>query len=167
MVIAMTRSVAISSLRTEFNTFLFAPIGNNSNGMQVSVLSGLAQSDLDPWEEAAVLAQLPGKTAIERLALLIGKMPDRGWAYPDAASVATRLIALLPRQLVGSHEPPQSLVAMMNSRPWWVYVAIMSFVLGSQFMIASHQLPPKSDEAYVRTSATASPQMPPPNSLKK
>ena len=159
----MTRPVATPSLGNKFNAFLFAPIGNNSNGMQVSVLSGLAQSDLDPWEEAAVLAQLPGKTAIERLALLIGKMPDKGWAYPDAASVATRLVALLPRQLVA----PQSLGAMMNSRPWWVYVAIMSFVLGSQFMIASHQLPPKSDEASVRTSATASPQMPPPNSLKK
>jgi hypothetical protein len=46
-VIAMSRSVAISSLRSEFNAFLFATIGNNSKGMQVSVLSGLAQSDLE------------------------------------------------------------------------------------------------------------------------
>ena len=29
-----------SSLKSEFNVFLFAPIGKNSDGMQVSVLSG-------------------------------------------------------------------------------------------------------------------------------
>ena len=79
----MARPVAESSLKSEFNAFLFAPIGKNSDGMQVSVLSGLAQSELDPWAEAAELALLPVKNAVERLALLIGKMPDKGWAYPE------------------------------------------------------------------------------------
>ena len=45
----------------EFNDFLFAPIGEDGNGMLVSVLSGLARLDVDPWQEAAKLAQLPGK----------------------------------------------------------------------------------------------------------
>ena len=101
----MARPVAESSLRPEFSAVLFAPIGKNSDGMRVSVLSGLAQSELDPWAEAAELALLPRKAAIERLALLIGKMPDRGWAYPDVVAVATRLVALLPKQFSGSREP--------------------------------------------------------------
>jgi len=37
--------------------------------MLVSVLSGLARSDVDPWQEAATLAELPGETATQRLAI--------------------------------------------------------------------------------------------------
>ncbi|MEO8318712.1 MAG: hypothetical protein ABI561_10360 [Bradyrhizobium sp.] len=156
----MTRSVATSPLKPEFNAFLFAAIGKNNSGMQISVLSGLAQAELDPWQEAAELAQLPGKTAIERLALLIGKMPDKGWACPDTFSVATRLIALLPRQLAGSSAIPlQSVSDVMNSRPWLIYVVIMSFVLGSQFMIASHQPPTKAGD--VSASSAVAPQATP------
>ena len=149
----MTRMIAEPSLTPEFNVFLFAQIGRNSNGMQVSVLSGLAQSELDPWVEAAELAQLPGKSAVDRLAFLIGKMPNRGWAYPDAITVSTRLIALLPKRLAGSHEQPGRIFSgVMNSKPWWFYVALMSFVLGSQFILASHQSPPRADTASVNVS---------------
>ena len=68
---------------SEFNNFLFASIGEDRNGMLVSVLSGLARSDVDPWQEAAKLAQLPGETATRELAALIGALPDRASAYPD------------------------------------------------------------------------------------
>lgn len=160
----MARPVAEPSLKPEFNAFLFAPIGKNSNGLQVSVLSGLAQSELDPWAEAAELALLPGKSAIERLALLIGKMPDKGWAYPDAVAVATRLITLLPRQFPESRATPMpTFNGLMNSKPWWVYVAIMSFVLGSQFLIASHQIPQKTGNTEMNDSSGAAPQVPPSN----
>jgi hypothetical protein len=60
----------------EFNDFLFAPIGEDSNGMLVSVLSGLARLDVDSWQEAEKLAQLPGEIATQRLASLIGSYPD-------------------------------------------------------------------------------------------
>ena len=149
----MIREIAERSLTQEFNAFLFAQIGRNGNGMQVSVLSGLAQSELDPWVEAAELAQLPGKTAIDRLAVLIGKMPNKGWAYPDAITVSTRLIALLPKRLAGSHEQPGwTFSGVMNSKPWWFYVALMSFILVSQFILASHQSPPRADTAAVNVS---------------
>ena len=57
----MTRSVPVALPGSEFNDFLFAPIGEDRNGMSVSVLSGLARTDVDPWKEAASLAQLPGE----------------------------------------------------------------------------------------------------------
>lgn len=145
---------------SEFNAFLFAPIGEDSNGMLVSVLSGLARSDMDPWQEAEKLARLPGETATQRLAALIGALPDRVVLYPDSRAIAVRLIALLPRSFGsggmsrgGSH----STWAAMNSHPWWIYVVVMSFVLGSQFLIASRQLPAKPDSADVKVTSTISP----------
>ena len=159
----MGRPVAESSLKSEFNAFLFAPIGKNSDGMQVSVLSGLAQSELDPWAEATELALLPAMSAVERLAFLIGKMPNEGWAYPNPAAVAPRLIALLPKQFSGKASVP-TFGGLINSKPWWVYVAIMSFVLGSQFLIASHQVPQKTGTAETKESSSIAPQVPSLNS---
>src|SRR5664280_2787257 len=99
-------TVPMSIPGTEFNDFLFAPIGEDRNGMLVSVLSGLARSDVDPWQEAAKLAQLPGEAATKELAALIGALLDKAASYPDPRTIATRLIALLPRPL-GSNGGPQ------------------------------------------------------------
>ena len=147
--------------RSEFNDFLFAPIGEDKNGMLVSVLSGLARSDVDPWQEAAKLARLPGETATSELAALIGALPDRAASYPDPRTIAKRLIALLPHSL-GANEgsqqaPPHSAWAVMNSRPWWIYVVFMCFVLGTQFLIASHQLPAKPNNVEVKAANTTFP----------
>jgi hypothetical protein len=145
---------------SEFNDFLFAPIGEDGNGMLVSVLSGFARSDLDPWQEAAKLAALPGETATQRLISLIGALPDKVASYPDSRTIAARLVALLPRS-PGSSAVSQgashSAWAVMNSRPWWMYVVAMSFVLGSQFLIASHQLPAKPDDAKMKAASIISP----------
>jgi len=45
----MTRSATVSLQRSEFDDFLFAPIGDEKNGMLLSVISALARLDLDPW----------------------------------------------------------------------------------------------------------------------
>ena len=127
--------------------------------MLVSVLSGLARSDVDPWQEAAKLARLPGETATKELAALIGALPAGAASYPDPRAIATRLIALLPNPLGtngrSQQVPPQSAWAVMNSRPWWVYVVFMCFVLGTQFLIASHQLPTKPGNVEVKAPGTA------------
>ena len=70
-VVEMTHSASVSHLGSEFDDFLFAPIGEDRNGMLLSVLSALARLDVDPWQEAAQLAGLPGETATQRLASLI------------------------------------------------------------------------------------------------
>ena len=148
----------------EFNDFLFAPIGEDRNGMLVSVLSGLGRLDVDPWQEAAKLAQLPGETATQRLASLIGTLRDRDSSYLDPRAIATRLIALLPNRSDTKNQTrdtPHGISATINSRPWWVYVIFMSFVLGAQFMIASKQLPTKADSVQTERSSPVSPQIPP------
>jgi hypothetical protein len=167
----LTHSVPSSVLGSEFNNFLFAPIGEDRNGMLVSVLSGLVRSDVDPWQEAAKLAQLPGEAATQELAALIGALPTGAAPYSDPRTIAIRLIALLPRKGVKgvmSGVPPattQSAWTAMNSRPWWIYVLFMCFVMGSQFLIAIHQLPAKPGNAEVKAAAGAiSSPVPPPNS---
>ena len=74
--VEMTRSIMASQLGSEFDDFLFASIGDDGNGMLLSVLSALARLDVDPRQEAADLAQLPVATALERLTSLIAALPD-------------------------------------------------------------------------------------------
>jgi hypothetical protein len=164
LVAVMMRAAPACGLRPEFDTFLFASIGEDGNGMQLSVLSGLARSNLDPWQEAAKLAELPGKTAVERLTSLIETLPGKAWARPDARAVATRLIALLPRTLAGNvaaGQTPNSLGAMIRSRSWWVYVLLMVLVFGSQILIASQQPSPAAHQADVNVGDEVAPPQPP------
>ncbi|MGO9361207.1 MAG: hypothetical protein ACLP1D_26620 [Xanthobacteraceae bacterium] len=159
---AMTYAGSSSTLGSEFDSFLFASIGEDSNGMPVSVLSGLARSNLDPWQEAAQLSALPGPTAVERLTALIGALPGKAWTHAEAQAVATRLIALLPHALAahaGSGRPPQSLAAAIPFRPWWIYVAIVSLVLGSQMILANRMSAP-ADHAASNPAANVSPRPP-------
>src|SRR6185437_3014937 len=92
----MAHSAAISVLPPQFDDFLFASIGEDGNGMLLSVISAFARLDLDPWQEAAKLAQLPKATAVRRLAALIAKLPGLPLAQRDIATAAARLIAHLP-----------------------------------------------------------------------
>jgi hypothetical protein len=69
--------------------------------MTLSVLSALARLNVDPWEEAAGLSQLPKHTAAQKLASLIARLPSGGWAHGDCYAIADRLIELLPPP--GSH----------------------------------------------------------------
>ena len=68
--------------------------------MTLSVLSVLARQDVDPWQEAARLAQLPRDQAINSLASQIWKSKAQRWSPSEASILAVRLIELLP-----SHSP--------------------------------------------------------------
>jgi hypothetical protein len=93
----MTRSCSYSPLGSEYDDFLFAPIGVDRNGMLLSVVSLLGRMDLDPWEEAARLAGLSAQSAAQKLALFLRALPNpMPQLDPDGA--AARLIALLPRR---------------------------------------------------------------------
>ena len=92
----MTPATAISFFRPEFNDFLYASIGAETNDMPLSVLSALTRLNIDPWMEAAELSELPRDTATLRLASLIGRLPCGQGAQADAKAVAHRLIELLP-----------------------------------------------------------------------
>src|SRR4249920_1733336 len=89
-----------ATLRTDFDAFLFAPIGEDTNGMPLTLLSVLARLGIDPWEEAADLAHLALEPALQRLSSRLEAMPaGRPATAADTVNIATRLIALL-------HRPP-------------------------------------------------------------
>jgi len=87
---------AFSLLKSEFNDFLFAPIGEERNDTVLTVLSALARLGIDPWQEAARLAQLSAEMATRRLTSIISGLPNGRWAQSDAGAIAARLVELLP-----------------------------------------------------------------------
>ena len=116
----------------EFEKFLYAPIGQDNNGMQLSVLSALARQDVDPWEEAARLTQLPEEKAITQLVSLLGAFAHAPLDRPDSVTIATRLIALLPRRR--DHVLPSlNLLAQTPSARHPVVISSLLFAL--TFMI--------------------------------
>jgi hypothetical protein len=85
-----------SKLSATFNDFLFATVCEDRNEMPLSVISALARLDLDPWTEAAELARMPADGAAQRLSALLSGVVHDSPAQSDGATIAARLIALLP-----------------------------------------------------------------------
>jgi hypothetical protein len=93
-----TLPAAFSLLNSEFNDFLFAPVGNDEDYRPLSVLSALTRAGLDPWQQAARLRRLPRGAAIETLASMLAALPGRTCSIAETQDAASRLIALLPPQ---------------------------------------------------------------------
>jgi hypothetical protein len=80
----------------EMDSFLFAPVGGEVNGIPLSVLSALARLGLDPRAEAARLSRLTSDAAASQLGRLLARLPDRPWTAPDILRIAAKLVELLP-----------------------------------------------------------------------
>lgn len=83
-------------MNPEFDQFLFAPISEETNGMSTSVISALARLNIDPWQEAARLSELPKEGAAAALCQLIDRLPGDRREQSDTQKITTRLIGLLP-----------------------------------------------------------------------
>jgi hypothetical protein len=94
----MTLPTRFGLLNSEFNGFLYAPIGVETNDVQLSVLSGLTRLGIDPWAEAARLAVLPKAPASRALATTIARLGS--WNAAEVESIANHLVELLPRGIV-------------------------------------------------------------------
>jgi hypothetical protein len=93
-----------SYLTPEFDDFLFALINEDRDGTPLSVLSLFARLGLDPWEEAANLAQLPHASATKRLISLIASIPGSQMGSSDATAISNRLLAFLPNLNISASE---------------------------------------------------------------
>ena len=109
---------ALSSIGLEFQPFLYAQIGDDANGVPLSVLSALARQNIDPWEQAAHWSRLTQKSAIQELAALIATLPLGPSALPLGPSaqampdeIATQLIVLLPNMREPASRAPAAAVA--------------------------------------------------------
>jgi hypothetical protein len=165
----MTRSVWVTALGSEFDNFLFAPIAEEGNGMMLSVISALARLNLDPWQEANNLAELPGETATKRLAsLLIAALPEGPSTSRDPQTIAARLTALLPSRASANIARRKTLFGADATIKLRLGVAMFvffaAFMLASQWIVASHQQSAQLDNAPAQAASTVSPQLPLPNS---
>ncbi len=98
VVVEMTLATTTSARESRFDPFLYAAVREDPDGAPLTVLSVLARLDIDPWVEAARLAQLPGEAAARALAALISALPKGSATSQDSGTIAARLIALLPRR---------------------------------------------------------------------
>lgn len=93
----MATLAALGEQNPRFNPFLFASVGEDRNGTLVSVLSALARFGVDPWKEAATLADLPQNDAAERLDRMIIALTNIPVVIENHRGIAMRLIGLLPQ----------------------------------------------------------------------
>jgi hypothetical protein len=82
-------------LRTDLNDFLFAPIADDANGMPLTLLSALARLGIDPWAEAADLADQSRDSATKKLVALLSGVRNGPSPGADTETLAARLVALL------------------------------------------------------------------------
>src|ERR1700688_646152 len=92
----MTLPRAYAPMFPEFDAFLFASVGEEVNGVPLSVLSALVRLALDPREEAARLAHLTREAAVDQLARMIARLYDQRWSASEAWRIASGLVERLP-----------------------------------------------------------------------
>jgi hypothetical protein len=141
------------------NTFLFADVGIETNGMMLSVLSTFSRQGIDPWEEAATLSRLPSKAARDRLARLIAEMPESLWPMPVAASIAGRLISLLPAHAAAATKPASVLSRKRTGHLYRAITLVGAALVGLTLNVMSHHAPapPHGAGPVASLSAPASP----------
>ncbi len=133
----MTLRVEYSLGHSEYNAFLFASVGEEKRGMQLTVLSALTRLGFDAWDEAARLSGLPRDTATRELATTIGRLPEEDFKATEAERIAARLVGSLPRRSaptvpqmnIGERIAPATKKTRLRNLMAWGAVALAAFLL--------------------------------------
>lgn len=123
-----------------FDDFLFAYIADEESGQNLTVVSALARLDIDPWVEAARLAELPRESAIEELAAIIAGPSANSLQLLDPRSVAARLVLYLPKRragpgdsqphgVAGDREPRRGIAGFWHWLLIWITVVVVVYGL--------------------------------------
>jgi hypothetical protein len=129
----MALSARFSLLHSDLNDFLFAAVGEERNGVTLSVVSALTRLGLDPWEEAARLTPLPKARAAEALAPLIARLPIRRALSSDDLTISKRLVELLPAQKPARSQGRKRLGAGQK-KYWQAMVLLACLALGAAIL---------------------------------
>jgi hypothetical protein len=123
-----SRPLVVSN-ESSYDAFLEAPVGEQSNGMSVSVFSALARFGVDPRREAERLARLSTTAAAASLESMIDQVSGGHWIALDAKGAAKRTIALLPipraKILEASDGTPTGVVPSRRN-PVWLWIAAVA-----------------------------------------
>ena len=117
----------------EFDRFLFASVGEEIDGVPLSVLSALSRLGLDPRDEAARLSHLTKDAAAEQLAKMIARLSDRRWTLSEARRIAGGLIERLPPANTAGEldrfETSAETISGSNASPFSIYLALLTALL--------------------------------------
>jgi hypothetical protein len=147
-------------LGREFDDFLFAPIDEDRNGTTLSVLSVLARGGVDPWQETASLAGMPKDRATERLAVLIAATSAGAATGLSAATIAARVIALLPRSPVYKvAAAPAALfkTAAVTPSRLFIPLCLLALSLAGYLIFVAHPSPADGPNSAVTASKPSAP----------
>ena len=133
----MSNRPSVSSLSSRYDHFLFAPICDEANGMQLSVLSALARMDVDPWEEAARLAVMPRAIVEKILVSTLDRVLGKSWNPSETEVIAARLVQLLPHQGEGATIAPRETARVGTQRAYWL--VWLGFALAISLLSPRHQ----------------------------
>lgn len=131
----MALSPRFSLLHSDLNDFLFASVGEEQNGVTLTVVSGLTRLGLDPWEEAARLTPLPKPMAAEGLAKLIARLPIRRAQSLDDLAISRRLVELLPAQTAPLRARSATWSGQKNH--WWALILFASLALATAILAST------------------------------
>jgi hypothetical protein len=136
----MTSRLSFRPSRPDFDKFLFATVGEEINGIPLSVISALTRLGLDPWQEAGRLSSLSNREAVEQLARLIAELPDAPRPRGEARDIAVGLIGLLPRRDANRLSAPQLQTRPLFSTPLLPrpsYLWVVCFVLAAAVLLSA------------------------------
>lgn len=161
----MALAASVLQPQTVFDSFLFASVGDDDNGMGVSVLSAFARLDFDPWQKAEEFSRMPTGPAGTKLAAMIVALPGMSAANLQAETIAVRLIALLPGQGPRAMASPKShsagqAVDFRSPRFLIPLGLLIAFSLASQIVMAGHQPLPTTNASPAQINDPNDPQTP-------
>jgi hypothetical protein len=140
-------SQAFPPLGPQFEPFLYAIVCDEAPGAPLTMVSAIARSGADPWQEAARIARLPKSAAFEALLRLI---PDRGDAENKA--IAKRLFALLPAH---DYKNIPFVSAKTNAPRWSPLVPAILVLLLGLALVSAFRKTPLGDAGQHETASSA------------
>ena len=140
-------------LTTQFDCFLFAPVCEDPNGLQISVLSALARINRDPWKEAARLAAMPKAKAEMSLVSSLDLVAANGWDPAQANTISARLISLLPQPNVATTMTLGTRKAPAHRTI--IFLACLAFV--TTITLLARNYPATTTDTNVSTSSSVAP----------
>jgi hypothetical protein len=134
----MDNRLSVSSFTSRYNQFLYAPICDEANGMQLSVLSALARMDVDPWQEATRLAAMPKAIAERTLVSTLDQVFGKSCHRSETEVIAARLVQLLPQPDQGVTITPTEPARVGAQRTYWL--VWLGFALAISLLSPHHQV---------------------------
>ena len=122
---------------SDFDAFLQAELGEDRNGVAVTVLSALARVGLEPWTEAKELARLGRKDAEVRLNAHLVAITDVPTLALASRSKAAKLVSLLPKckSPVFAKTPRTAAVSFPQVSMFWIALAIIGVAVIARVLL--------------------------------